>query len=206
MPPRTPSVRVLLLIAASSHTLGQGAAAQRRLAHPRSGCCRSTPPCTPAVIMLPLDDASHTLGQGAEARRRRAHPLSWCCRSTRHRTPLVRVQLLAAASHTLGQGAAAASQTRAQCAAARRRLAHPRSGAAARRRLAHPRSGCSCSGAASQTRDPCAAARRRLAHPRSWCCCLTPPRTAPVGGHRPTPPHAPSVRVLPLTAASHTLG
>ena len=72
---RTPSVRV-----------AKGAAARRRLAHYRSGCCYSTPPRTSAVRVLLLDAASHALGQGAAARRRLAHPRSGCCGSTPPRT------------------------------------------------------------------------------------------------------------------------
>jgi hypothetical protein len=53
----------------ASHTLGQGAAVWRRLAHSRTGCRRLAPPRTPQDLGQPFDAASHTLGQGAATRR-----------------------------------------------------------------------------------------------------------------------------------------
>jgi len=66
---RTSSVRVPKLDA-TSLTLGQGAEARRRIAHPRSGRCRPTPQRIPSVRVLRRDAASHTFGLGAAARRR----------------------------------------------------------------------------------------------------------------------------------------
>jgi hypothetical protein len=88
---------MVLPLDAASHTLGQGAAARRRLNPGSSVQLLDAASHNRGRVPL-LDAASHILGQGAAARRRLAHPRSGCCGATPPRTPSVRVLPLDAAS------------------------------------------------------------------------------------------------------------